>query len=129
VSKLAQMIMEWLDEFNAKWPARPKIPNACLDSLVDLVERIVGEENERLRDKLDTATLAARVASEEFRKLEAEISWQKERNAMNVLAYTEEKSQLRARIDAALEEAVAALEMFEERSGLEEVVKALKGGT
>ena len=33
----------------------------------------------------------------------------------------------KARIDAALEEADAALEMFEERSGLEEVVKALKG--
>jgi hypothetical protein len=48
MSKLAQMVMEWLDEFNAKWPARPKIPNACLDSLVDLVERIVGEEVERL---------------------------------------------------------------------------------
>jgi len=32
-----------------------------------------------------------------------------------------------SRIDAALAEADAALEMFEERSGLEEVVKALKG--
>ena len=124
MSKLAQMIMEWLDEFNAKWPARPKIPNACLDSLVDLVERIVGEENERLRDKLDTATLAARVASEEFRKLEAEISWQKERNAMNVLAYTEEKSQLRARIDAALGLYETAMEI---PPLAEQMYKALKG--
>ena len=59
----------------------------------------------------------------ERRKLEAEV----ERLRSQALSMTVYAQGQEARIDAALEEADAALEMFEERSGLEEVVKALKG--
>ena len=67
--------------------------HSALDNLArqrDAAER----EIERLRDKLNTATLAARVASEEFRKLEADITWQEERNAMNVKAYSDDNNTL-----------------------------------
>ena len=73
MSKLAQMVMEWLDEFNAKWPARPKIPNACLDSLVELVERIVGEENERLRGDYESSHASRVHADTAVLRLEAEV--------------------------------------------------------
>ena len=85
--------------------------------------RAVLAEGERLREE---------VQSDIEHTAEWHLKWEEaqaenERLRAQALSMTVYAQGQEARIDAALEEADAALEMFEERSGLEEVVKALKG--